>query len=153
MFNMVSERKDQALALLTVTEFVRIKTEKQNKGQACVFDLQKAFDTLDQVGEEYGFRGTFLELFCKYLNDRYQFGCWNGNHSKKPCVKTGVPQDSVLGTFCFLFYINDLQKFVMDSHMVMFADYTTIVKSGKKLIRKSVKISMQSLIDSQQTYS
>ena len=98
------------------------------------------FDTLDHEIlmfklEKYGFRGTDLEILRKYLSDRYQFVCENGNHSKNS-VKTGVPQGSVLGPFLFLLYINDLQKVVKDSQIVMFADDTTIVKSGKHTDRE-----------------
>ena len=77
-----------------------------------------------------------LEKLRKYLSERYQFVCENGNHSKKLCVKTGVPQGSELGPFFFLLYINDLQKVVEDSQIVMFANDTTIVKSGKNTDRK-----------------
>ena len=70
--------------------------------------------------------------------------------SQKNYVKTGVPQGSVLGAFVFLIYINDLHKAVKDSQIVMFADDTTIVKSGKKILAEnSMKISIKSLIGSQ----
>ena len=130
------EKRSCIDAINSVTEFMRNEIEAKNKGQACFIDLQKAFDTLDHEIlmiklKKYGFRGTILEILRKYLSDRYQFVCENGNHSKKLCVKTGVPQGSVLGPFLFLLYINDLQKVVKDSQIVMFADDTTIVKSGK----------------------
>ena len=120
---------------------MRNEIEEKNKGQACFIDLQKAFDTLDHEIlmiklEKYGIRGTISEILRKYLSDRYQFVCESGNHSKKFCVETGVPQGSVLGPFLFLLYINDLEKVVKDSQIVMFADDTTIVKSGKSTERK-----------------
>ena len=86
--------------------------------------------------EKYGFRGTILEILRKYLSDLYQFVCKNGNHSEKLCVKTAVPQGSVLGPFLFLLYINGLQKVAKTSQIVMFADDRTIVKSGKHTDRE-----------------
>ena len=135
------EKRSCIDAISSVTEFMRNEIEAINKGQACFIDLQKAFDTLDYEIlmfklEKYGFRGTILEILRKYLSDRYQFVYENGNHSKKLCVKTGVPQGSVLGPFLFLLYINDLQKVVKDSQIVMFADDTTILKSGKHTDRE-----------------
>ena len=78
------------------------------------------------------FRKTRSE---KYRSDRYQFVCGNGNQSNKIIRKTGVPQGIVLRPFLLL-YINDPQKVVKDSQLVMFADDTTIVKSGKITDRK-----------------
>ena len=123
-------------AINSVTEYIRNQIEAKMKGQACFIDLQKAFDTLDHgilliKLEKYGFRGTILEIFRNYLCDRHQFVYEIGNHSKKVGVRTGVPQCSILGPFLFLLYVNDLQKVVMDSKVVMFADDTTVMKSGK----------------------
>ena len=44
-----------------------------NKGQTCIVDSQKAFDTLDHEIltiklEKYCFRGNFLEMTRKYLS-------------------------------------------------------------------------------------
>ena len=108
----------------------------KNKGQACFIDLQKVFDTLDHEIlmiklENYGSSGKVLEILRKYLSDRYHFVCEKGNQSKQLCVKTGVPQGGVLSPFLFLLDINDLEKVVKDSQILMFADDTIFVKAGK----------------------
>ena len=59
---MFSERKDQALTLLTVTKLMRNKTEEKNKRQACFIDLPKEFDTLDQMGEIWLQRNKFRNI-------------------------------------------------------------------------------------------
>ena len=94
---------------------MRNEIKGKNKGQACFIDLQNAFDTLDHEIimiklKKYGFRGTISEILRKYVSDRYQFVCENGNHSKKLCVETSVTQGSVLCPFLFLLYINDLEN-------------------------------------------
>ena len=76
---------------------MRKEIEAKNKGQACFIDLQKAFDTLDHEIlmiklEKYGLRGTILEILRKYLSDRYQFVCENGNHSKNSVLKLAFPR-------------------------------------------------------------
>ena len=46
--------------------------------------------------------------------------------------KTVVPQQSVLGPFLFLLYVNDMQNVITNSRVVMFADDTTVKNSGSK---------------------
>ena len=67
-----------------------------------VFDLKKAFDTVDheillQKMEHYGIRGVAQGLMKSYLRDRTQYVCYGGYESERGKVECGVPQGSVLG--------------------------------------------------------
>ena len=55
-------------AIVKVTEYIREQIDKKMTGQACIIDLKKAFDTLNQEIlmqklENYGFRGKINDIF------------------------------------------------------------------------------------------
>ena len=100
-------------------------------------DLRKAFDTVShpillQKMSKLGIRGTTLQWFKSYLTGRKQFVYLNGVSSSMLEIILGVPQGSILGPLLFLLYINDL-PLCTKLFVLMFADSTTLLASGKNL--------------------
>ena len=67
----------------------------------------------------YGVRGTTLEWFSSYLNNRYQYVVYNDCKSECKKIQCGAPQGSVLGLLSFLF--------------ILFADDTNLFCTGDNL--------------------
>ena len=55
----------------------------------------------------------------------------NGQISQECTFKNGIPQGSCLGPTLFIFYINDMFKYLNNVKVLMFADDCVLYKSGK----------------------
>ena len=75
-----------------------------------LLDLSKAFDILLYKLQYYSVNGVPLLLIKSYLNERYQYTKYDNFDSKCLEIKTGIPQGSILGPFCFSIYINDINS-------------------------------------------
>ncbi len=100
-------------------------------------DLQKAFDTVDHnilftKLFNIGVRGTELQWFKSYLQNRKQFVTIDGQQSSLLQILLGVPQGSILGPLLFIIYINDLEHY-SSLDISLFADDTTLYKSHANL--------------------
>ena len=69
----------------------------------------------------YGVNGVLYDLLKSYLTQRQQIIKYNGCISDKLLIKAGVPQDSVLGPFSFLFIemtYRHVQHYLNSGYMV-----------------------------------
>ena len=94
-------------------------------------DLSKAFDTIDHTIllnklKYYGLKGSTLNLFQSYLNNRKQYTEIEDTTSTILPIHVGVPQGSILGPILFIIYVNDLPQCSNKFHFIMYADDTTL---------------------------
>ena len=85
-----------------------------------------SFDILLTKFEHYGITGVTLKLLTSYIKDRYQYVIYNGKTSNLLEIRTGIPQESILGLLFFSIYINDIIKASAVFNYIMYADDTTL---------------------------
>ncbi|GFV26028.1 RNA-directed DNA polymerase from mobile element jockey [Trichonephila clavipes] len=94
-------------------------------------DVAKAFDKIWHDGliskmMRLGFSDQILKIILSYLNSReFRVRVENCLSSIRP-VKSGIPQESLLGPRLFNLYINDIPK-ADNVHLAMYADDTAII--------------------------
>ena len=96
-----------------------------------LIDLLKAFDCIpyDLLIAKlytYGFDENALVLTYSYLKRRKQCVRINNTYSSFHEVRSGVPQDSLLGPILFAFYINALFLFIKQAALYDYADDNTL---------------------------
>ena len=126
------------LALLQITEKIRESIDNKKYGCGVFIDLRKAFDTVNheillRKLEHYGIRGSALNWFKSYLENRKQYVLLNGESSHLENITCGVPQGSVLGPLLFLIYINDLPNISEVLQFYLFADDTNIYYEAESI--------------------
>jgi ribonuclease P/MRP protein subunit RPP40 len=112
--------------LACFTQFIADALDKNVQVDCIYTDFSKAFDKINHNVllnklDAYGFSQKLLTLFQSYLTDRTQAVVYNGYTSHSYSQTSGVPQESVLGPFLFLMYINDL-SYHINCNFLLFAD-------------------------------
>ena len=97
-------------------------------------DISKAFDSLDHAVllrklKHISLSENSLDWFRSYL-DRFQMVRVNGELSSAVKFEYGIPQGSCLGPTLFIFYINEIFRFVENVKIMMFADDCVLYKSS-----------------------
>ena len=131
------KNKSTEHAILSIQSKIVQSLEKKET-PCCVFlDFAKAFDTVNHdillhKLEYYGVRGTSLDWFKSYLDNRKQCVHCNETSDLLP-ITCGVPQGSILGPILFLIYINDIPNSSDLINFQLFADDTCLFYSHKNL--------------------
>ena len=86
--------------------------------------------------EHYGIRGSLAKWIETWLVGRSQSVVVNGTCSSQAMVKSGVPQDTVLGPLMFLLYINDIGNEINSNLrllLILCTELSTISKDAQAL--------------------
>ena len=87
--------------------------DKRNAVGMVLFDLQKAFDTVDHSIllaklEAMGLSNDIVKWFQSYLSGRQQLFDVTGTFSSCENITCGILQGSILGPLLFLIYVSDM---------------------------------------------
>ena len=118
--------------IINTIEHLARSINDRNQTDLLILDFSKAFDTVAHKRlllkhEYYGVRGHHIKWMQSWLLNRIQQVVLEGKYSEKSNVKSGVPQGTVLGSLCFLLYINDMGNNISSNcNLNFFADDTLL---------------------------
>ena len=138
--------------LISLSVNIRIKQDGRNINCGTFFDLQKAFDTLENYilllkPEYYGIRGLVIEFLKSFLSDKKKKVSINGYNSSLATVKSNVPQGLVPGLLLFSIYINYSNQPMNYCKVHHFADDTNLPHFSKSVnkLNKYINIDLKNL--------
>ena len=121
-----------------------LHAKERGKHSAGIFsDLSKVFDTLNHTVllsklERLAIRGVANKWFSDYLSGRSLVVKITVSenrivYSEPYQITYGTAQGSCLGPLLFILFCNDIYNLLLYSHLILFADDTTMVNSHKNL--------------------
>ena len=122
-------------AIADYTEHITKQISKKLCTIAVFMDLSKAFDTVDktilkQKLYDLGMADISSSLINSYMSNRKL--CMN-NDKDYYKLTYGVPQGSILGHLLFIMYTFDMTRITEENKIIVYADDTTVLVSGKSL--------------------
>ena len=121
--------------LIDFVDEIQPSMNDRHKLNLIFIDFSKVFDTVPHIRlltklKFYGIRGPLHHQISAWLMRREQRIVVGGESFNATPVKSGVPQDTVLGPLMFLVYINDINENIRSS-VWLFADDCIIYKPIK----------------------
>ena len=137
--------------ICALTKFIEFLYESINNKKTSIsvfIDLKKAYDTIDHKilldkAFKMGIRGLAHHFLQSFLSDRFQCVRVRDAESDWLPITRGVPQGSVLASFLFLIYINDLPTVSPNISSILFADDTTFYKAGNDINALSLQFNSE----------
>ena len=118
-------------SLINTVEHLARSVNDRNQTDLLILDFSKAFDEVTQKRlllklEYYDIRGLVSVWLKAWLIGRTQV-VLEGEYSEESCVRSRVPQGTVLGPFCFLLFVNDIGNDIT-WNIGLFADDTLLYR-------------------------
>ena len=125
-------------SLTDVLVYITAALDRKYVALALFIDVSKAFDSLNHNTllsklEHYGIRGVALSWFCFYLCNRFQYIELSNDRLLLCLIVSGVPQGSILGSYLYLIYVNDIFNVCNEVKCVLYADNTTLILIGPNI--------------------
>ena len=117
-------------ALLCICHNLQTSLDAGQESRIVSLDFSSAFDLVNHKAllfkvRSLGIGGRVLGVIMEFLSNRRQRVSVDGSFSSFNCVKSGVPQGSVLGPLLFIIYTSDMWSQIQ-TNMVAYADDTTL---------------------------
>lgn len=126
-------------------QHIHNEMDKKHQVVAVLFDLTRAFDTVDKIFvcnkiSNMGLRGPINKWVESFLSNRKIIVKISEVQSDIQDINIGTPQGSVLGPLIFLLFVNDLPDHITQGKVFMYADDTTIVLSDETPLGIELKV-------------